>query len=93
MFFLKNVLPLRIHNEWLHSLSAFLPPSSVFLDNEPLPYHDSTLTGSLRYKKIMQSRNPHRFLDEYRMNKPTFKRLLRKLMFQGGLENLSAGAN
>ena len=70
---------------------ALLP---VFLDDDPIPYHDSVLTGSLRYQEIMKSRNPHCFLDECRMDKPSFIRLLRKLVFEAGLDNslhLSAG--
>lgn len=40
--------------------------------DEALPYHDSILTGQLRYNEILNSENPHRFLDECRMSKSVF---------------------
>ena len=63
-------------------------------DDDPIPYHNSILTGSLRYAEIMNTRNQHRFHDECRMDKPTFRRLLRKLKSEAGLKDslhISAG--
>jgi hypothetical protein len=39
---------------------------------DPEPYHDSNLTGQMRYDELMNSTNEHRFLDETRMTKDVF---------------------
>jgi hypothetical protein len=47
----------------------------ILIENEreePIPYHDSILTGQMRYDELMNSNNPHRFLDECRMSKYVF---------------------
>ena len=48
-------------------------------DNEPIPQHNSALTGHLRFIEVMQSPSIARFHDETRMDKIVFLRLLQLL--------------
>ena len=69
---------------------ALLP---ILLGEDPVPYHDSILTGKLRYEELLATRNNHRFMDEVRMNKETFESLLSKLTTQDDLkDSLHIGA-
>ena len=78
---MSDYVPVKVQN----LLFALLP---ILLDEEePIPYHNSILTGSLRYQELIETRNPHKFRDECRMDKPTFLRLLNKLKTEGGLED------
>ena len=51
------------------------------------PYHDSALSGKMYYAELMQTRNPHRFLDVMRMDRRAFRRLHRLLTKKGGLKS------
>ena len=60
----------------------------IFLDDdEPLPYHDSILTGQLRYEELISSRNENRFRDEIRMDRTTYLRLLSLLKTKADLKD------
>jgi hypothetical protein len=65
-------------------LAAILLP---FLLNkeEPVPQHDSILTGHLYYEELMRTRNVNRFRNCVRMDKETFLQLLQMLVEHGGL--------
>ena len=39
---------------------------------EPIPQHNSLLTGQMYYDELMITENPSRFLTAARMDKPTF---------------------
>jgi hypothetical protein len=72
-------------------ISILLP---VLLEDEPVPEHDSILTGQLRYEEIMRSRNENRFRNNCRMDRNTFTRLVDFLKQHGNLkdsEKVSAG--
>jgi hypothetical protein len=57
----------------LDLLAAILPMIlEDWNDDDPIPYHDSILSGQRRYDEIMNSENDHRFLDECRMSKHVF---------------------
>jgi hypothetical protein len=49
------------------------------------PYHDSALNGQMRYDELMTSANEHRFLDETRMSKDTFIKLIDFMKTRGML--------
>jgi hypothetical protein len=56
----------------LDLLVAILPMLLADDAEEPEPYHDSILKGQMRFDELMNSSNPHRFLDECRMSKRVF---------------------
>lgn len=57
----------------LDLLAAIIPMIlDDFEDIDPIPYHDSLLSGQMRYDELMNSENSHRFLDECRMQKDVF---------------------
>lgn len=60
-------------------LELFIPVT------EPIPQHDSAMTGKLYYKELMETRNKNRFLNCVRMNRETFLILLNMLQKEGGL--------
>jgi hypothetical protein len=63
-------------------------------EQEPIPQHDSILTGKLYYEELMNTANESRFRTAARMDKETFIKLLNRLKNQGGLEDskkVSAG--
>lgn len=67
-------------------LAASIP--LIFEDtNDPLPYHDSALTGQMRYDEIMSTENSHRFLDETRLTKDVFILLVAFMKDRGALTN------
>jgi hypothetical protein len=47
-------------------------PILLGLPRDPEPYHDSALTGQMRYDELMNSPNEHRLSDETRMSKDCF---------------------
>jgi DDE superfamily endonuclease len=53
----------------------------------PIPQHDSILTGQLYYEELMTTRNPNRFINVARMDRPTFLSLIDLLTTEGGLKN------
>jgi len=59
--------------------------SVVFVRNKPVPQHDSILTGSKLYAELMNTNSEARFRTDARMDKPTFLKLLKVLMLEGGL--------
>jgi hypothetical protein len=61
---------------------ALLP---ILLEDEPIPQHNSILTGALYYDEIFNSENEKRFYEVARMDKPTFMRLISFLESKGGL--------
>jgi hypothetical protein len=76
------------------TLVATVLAASSFVDEGPVPQHDSILTGQLYYAELLATRNTNRFINVARMDKPTFLSLLDLLTTQGGLENsmfLTAG--
>jgi hypothetical protein len=64
------------HVELIPIIDLIVAIVPLILENEnseePSPYHDSILTGQLRYDEIMNSENRHRFMDECRMSKHVF---------------------
>lgn len=54
---------------------------------QPVPQHNSVLTGDLYYKEIMATVNANRYLQVARMDKETFILLKDLLMVVGGLQN------
>ena len=66
-------------------LAAIIP--LVFEDNDPQPYHDSELTGQMRYDEMMSTDNSHLFLDFTRVSKDVFILLLAFLKDRGGLND------
>ena len=62
--------------------------------DDPITQHDSILTGKLYYEELMRTENANRFRSAARMDKDTFKKLLKRLTERGGLEDsklISAG--
>ena len=72
----------------MNLLRLILPILPILLDDdEPIPHHDSDLTGQQYVKEIMSTENPSRFIDIARMDKPTFDRLVSFLRGLEGLED------
>jgi hypothetical protein len=60
-------------------------PILLGLLRDPEPYHDSALTGQMRYDELMNSPNEHRFSDETRMSKDCFIKLINFMKTRGML--------
>jgi hypothetical protein len=77
------------------NLICALAPILLDLDQEdPIPYHNSVLTGQMRFEEVMNTQNPKRFSDCCRMDKRTFTLMLYFLIDHGelvGSENICAG--
>lgn len=58
---------------------------SLILVKEPIPQHDSLLTGQRYYKEVMKSPSFNRFMNVARMEKETFVKLKRMLKVTGNL--------
>ena len=54
---------------------------------QPIPQHNSVLTGDLYFREIMATVSVNRFLQVARMDKDTFNSLKRLLVDVGGLQN------
>ena len=54
---------------------------------QPVPQHNSVLTGDLYYREIMATVNVNRFLQVAKMDKETFNLLKELLMNVGGLQD------
>jgi hypothetical protein len=54
---------------------------------EPVPQHNSILTGSMYYAELLETKNEARFRSVVRMDLETFERLLRFLQEKAGLDN------
>lgn len=57
----------------------------LILVEEPIPQHDSLLTGQRYYKEVMKSPSFNRFMNVARMEKETFVKLKRMLKVNGNL--------
>jgi DDE superfamily endonuclease len=55
----------------------------LVLRNDPIPQHDSILTGQLYYREVMKSPSSNRFSNVARMDKETFI-LLKNFLYQHG---------
>ena len=77
------------------NLICALAPKLLDLDQEdPIPYHNSVLTGQMRFEEVMNTQNPKRFSDCCRMDKRTFTLMLYFLIDHAelvGSENICAG--
>jgi hypothetical protein len=74
--------------EFIIILDLLAAISPMILENdseEPQAYHDSILTGQMRYDELMKSTNPHRFLDECRMSRSVFVLFLEFMKDRGEL--------
>ena len=58
----------------------------LLLSEEPVPQHDSALTGALYYEELMNTNSESRFRNTARMDKPTFLRLLNLIRDEGNLQ-------
>jgi len=79
-------------NDLIISIIAIIYP--LFMLNDPVPQHNSILTGELYYHELIYTLNDARFLNAVRMDKPTFFRLLSHLKTTGMLRDsisISAG--
>ena len=59
----------------------------LLLENDPVPEHNSKLTGALRYKEVMESESEARFFEEARMGKESFLKLVDFMSTTGGLND------
>lgn len=57
----------------------------ILLKKERIPQHTSVLTGALYYEELLNSNSMERFRNCFRMDKPTFFKLLTFLKQMGGL--------
>ena len=57
------------------------------LNKEPIPQHNSLLTGQMYYDEVMNTDNPSRFLTVTRMDRPTFVTFVRFLREHRDLSN------
>jgi hypothetical protein len=85
-------MPPRNRNAALQTLNflvaillAVIPLLLSSLLDDPQPYHDSALTGQMRYDELMNSDNPNLFLDVTRMSKECFILLLDFMRTRGSL--------
>lgn len=68
-------------------VSALLPDILEILEDEPIPQHTSSRTGQDYYNELMESENWNRFRDICRMDKTLFKKLLKLLVEECGLQD------
>ena len=57
------------------------------LEKEPVPQHDSLLSGHLYYEELMRTGSSARFLNCVRMQRETFLNLVNLLINEGGLRD------
>jgi hypothetical protein len=69
-------------------LGVFLACVEIFdLGKEPVPQHDSLLSGHLYYEELMRTGSSARFLNCVRMQRETFLNLVNLLINEGGLRD------
>lgn len=68
-------------------LAVFLSQWDVLKKSEPIPQHTSCRTGKMYCAELLETDNPARFRDAARMDKITFRRLIKLLKRDGGLKN------